>query len=158
MSATATAEKKQTYGIPDATFGPFQVLEGRHIDMDVEASRQATKAAREAALEAGVAPEKIAKIVERRDKFLDRTSEPFYSVNDLCSPVFNRPGFPPKFRKLDQAAQQVGMDPQLLKLPGESMVDFANRISRLAQEGYKDQPLTPAPDPIPQPQPIKRGK
>lgn len=147
---------------PKARFGPFRLLEGKHIELDPIRSEESTKRAREESRKTGywngkpIAEADIDKhVVVREERVYSRGDEPFMSVHDLTGVQYNRPGFPPKFQLVGDALQEMHIDQRLLRQPGESMADFANRMVKLAQEGYGEEA---AAEPEPQPAPAGKGK
>lgn len=124
-------------------FGPFILRGGRHIEIDHRESARLTKLAQDDARATGVhegselpadpkereaAIKSIKVTAERHYKVGD---PPFYSDRDLCK-LFNVEGFAPKFELAAVGAKALGIDEEMLRRPGETLTEFAARMSEYA--------------------------
>lgn len=94
-----------------------------------------------------VGPDEMQEMVVER--IYHRGDPPFMSVNDLDAKFNIRQDdgkgykYPPKFQRSADAAAGIGINPEEMRRPGESLRDYADRMAKLAEAEAAQQPAKP---------------
>lgn len=156
-------------------FGPFVCLDGSHTEIDPILTAEINKVGREAwrappgSVFQSENPNDVNTLVredeqhnpgpgEVKDLVVERIyrrgDPPFMSTMDLDqrfnvrTPDGKGYKYPPKFQRSADAATGLGINPEEMRRPGESLRDYAERMAKLAEAEGEQAP--PAAQPKPQ--------